>query len=36
LLRRPVQLGGGVIVSAERQKGRIMVRVDSPPENPPD
>ena len=30
LLRRPVQLGGGVTVSAERHKGRIMVRVESP------
>jgi len=30
LLRRPVELGGGVTVSAERHKGRIVVRVESP------
>jgi hypothetical protein len=29
LLRRPVQVGGGVTVSAERHKGRIVVRVES-------
>jgi vacuolar-type H+-ATPase subunit E/Vma4 len=29
LLRRPVRLEGGVIVSAERHKGRVMVRVES-------
>jgi hypothetical protein len=28
LLRRPVLLDGGVIVSAERHKGRVMVRVE--------
>jgi hypothetical protein len=31
LLRRPVQLEGGVTVSAERHKGRIVVRVESLP-----
>jgi hypothetical protein len=30
LFRRPVELPGGVMVSAERHKGRIMVRVESP------
>jgi hypothetical protein len=30
LLRRPVQVDGGVTVSAERHKGRIVVRVESP------
>jgi hypothetical protein len=30
LLRRPVELPGGVKVSAERHKGRIVVRVESP------
>jgi hypothetical protein len=30
LLRRPVQVDGGVIVSAERRRGRIVVRVESP------
>jgi len=30
LLRRPVELPGGLMVSAERHKGRIMVRVESP------
>lgn len=30
LLRRPVQLDGGVTISAERHKGRIVVRVASP------
>jgi hypothetical protein len=28
--RRPVELTGGVTVSAERHKGRIVVRVESP------
>jgi hypothetical protein len=32
LLRRPVQLVGGVTVSAERHKGRIMVRFELPDE----
>ena len=32
LLRRPVKLEGGVTVSAERHKGRIVVRVESPGE----
>jgi hypothetical protein len=30
LLRRPVQVDGGVTVSAELHKGRIVVRVESP------
>ena len=30
LLRRPVQLDGGVTISAERHNGRIKVRVESP------
>ena len=30
LLRRPVELPGGVRVSAERHRGRIVVRVESP------
>lgn len=34
LLRRPVTLPGGLVVSAERHKGRIVVRVESPDDNP--
>jgi hypothetical protein len=30
LLRRPVALPGGLVVSAERRNGRILVRVESP------
>jgi hypothetical protein len=30
LLRRQVELPGGLVVSAERHNGRIMVRVESP------
>ena len=30
LVRRPLVLPGGVIISAERHKGRIVVRVESP------
>jgi len=30
LLRRPLLLPGGLVVSAERHKGRIVVRVESP------
>jgi hypothetical protein len=30
LLHKPVQLPGGVTVSAERHNGRLMVRVESP------
>ncbi len=30
LLRRPVQVDGGVTVGAELHKGRIVVRVESP------
>jgi hypothetical protein len=29
LLRRPVELPGGLVVSAERRNGRILVRVES-------
>jgi hypothetical protein len=32
LLRRPVELAGGLVVKAERHNGRIMVRLESPPE----
>jgi hypothetical protein len=32
LLRQPVALPGGVTVSAEKHKGRIVVRVESPDE----
>ena len=32
LLRRPVELPGGSLVKAERHNGRIMVRLESPPE----
>jgi hypothetical protein len=32
LLRQPLHLEGGVTVSAERHKGRIMVRVETPGE----
>jgi hypothetical protein len=35
LLRRPVELPGGIRVSAERhKKGRIMVRIESPEDEP--
>ena len=30
LLRQPVVLPGGVTVSAEKHKGRIVVRLESP------
>jgi hypothetical protein len=30
LLRRPVELPGGLVVSAERHKGRIVVRLETP------
>jgi hypothetical protein len=30
LLRKPVELPSGVIVSAERHKGRLVVRVETP------
>jgi hypothetical protein len=30
LLQRPVQLQGGLILSAEKHKGRLVVRVESP------
>jgi hypothetical protein len=30
LLRRPVELPGGLVVSAERHKGRLVVRFESP------
>jgi hypothetical protein len=30
LLRRAVELPGGVVVSAEKHRGRIVVRVESP------
>ena len=30
LLRKPVRLPGGVTVSAERHRGRLMVRVEVP------
>jgi hypothetical protein len=30
LLRRPVELPGGLVMSAELQKGRIVVRIESP------
>jgi hypothetical protein len=30
LLRRPIQLAGGVTVSAEKHNGRILVRVEMP------
>jgi|GEM_PF-2910888 hypothetical protein len=30
LLRKPVVLPGGVTVSAERHKGRLVVRVEAP------
>jgi hypothetical protein len=29
LLRRPVELPGGLVVSAERHRGRILVRVET-------
>jgi hypothetical protein len=32
LLRRPVELPGGHLVSAERHRGRIMVRFELPDE----
>ena len=32
LLRRPVVLAGGVIVSAENHRGRIVVRIELPGE----
>jgi hypothetical protein len=32
LLRQPVALPGGVVVSAERHRGRIVVRVEEPGE----
>ena len=32
LLRRPVVLAGGVMVSAEKHRGRIVVRIELPSE----
>ena len=30
LLRKPVELPAGVLVSAEKKNGRILIRVESP------